>query len=140
MLGGRGNSAKVEPSTVYICSISQTFGRRSFSKAGRPHRRACQANRKIPTLPFNWIIERDRFDKKGSSDPTHVARKIGTHLAPPILDLVNEGNNLTGTVQTLIKHLAQRNLGFCRESGTETRKDPMLMGSSCGEQIELLRE
>jgi hypothetical protein len=29
---------------------------------------------------------------------------------------------------------------FCRESGTETRKDPMLMESSCGEQIELLRE
>ena len=63
-----------------------------------------------PTLPFNWIIEWDRFDNKGSSDPTHFARKIDTHLAPPILDLVNEGNNLTGTLQTLIKHLAQRNL------------------------------
>jgi hypothetical protein len=29
-----------------------------------------------PTLPFNWIIEWDRFDNKGSSDPTHFARKI----------------------------------------------------------------
>jgi hypothetical protein len=63
-----------------------------------------------PTLPFNWIIEWDRFDNKGSSDPTHFARKIDTHLAPPILDLVNEGNNLSGSMQTLIKHLAQRNL------------------------------
>ncbi len=66
--------------------------------------------RGTPTLPFNWIIEWDRFDNKGSSNPAHFARKIDTHLAPPILDLVNEGNHLRGTIQTLIKHLAQRNL------------------------------
>jgi hypothetical protein len=37
--------------------------------------------------------------------------------------------------------ICQFNLGgFCRESGTETRKDQMLMEISCGEQIELLRE
>jgi hypothetical protein len=56
------------------------------------------------------LIEWDRFDNKGSSDPTHFACKIDTHLAPPILDLVNEGNNLSGSIQILIKHLAQRNL------------------------------
>ena len=31
-----------------------------------------------PTLPFNWIIEWDRFTDKGSADPTHFARKLDT--------------------------------------------------------------
>jgi hypothetical protein len=65
-----------------------------------------------PSLPFNWIVEWDRFTEKGSPDPTHFARKIDTHLAPPLLDLVNEGNSqgLNAGIRGLLKHLARRNL------------------------------
>jgi hypothetical protein len=71
-----------------------------------------------PTLPFNWIIEWDRFTDKGDPDETHFARKIDTHLAPPLTTqgMVNEGT--AGDIQddagkglrTLLRHLARRNL------------------------------
>ncbi|MGH9897154.1 MAG: peroxidase family protein, partial [bacterium] len=41
-------------------------------------------------LPFNWIIEWDRFVDKGSLFPDHFARKIDTRLAPPLRDMVNQ--------------------------------------------------
>ena len=67
-----------------------------------------------PTLPFNWIIEWHRFTDKASTDDTHFARKIDTRLVPPLTDpgMVNEGNEpgLDATLQTLLKHLARRNL------------------------------
>lgn len=65
-----------------------------------------------PTLPFNWVIEWDRFTNKGSADPSHFARKIDTHLTPPLLDLVNEGNTagIDAGIRALLKQLAARNL------------------------------
>lgn len=62
-------------------------------------------------LPFNWIIEWDRFIDKGSSDPSHFARKIDTLLAPPLADLVNEGNDTADPlIKKILKGLARRNL------------------------------
>ena len=62
-------------------------------------------------LPFNWIIEWDRFVDKGSSVPDHFARKIDTRLAPPLHDMVNQGNDsLADLIKTILKSLAQRNL------------------------------
>lgn len=69
-----------------------------------------------PTLPFNWIIEWDRFADKGSADPVHFARKIDTRLAPPLAQMVNEGNGAglgdaaAKPIRTLLRFLAQRNL------------------------------
>jgi hypothetical protein len=63
-------------------------------------------------LPFNWIIEWDRFVQKGSSVPHHFARKIDTVLAPPLGALFNQGN-APGTdpqVKEIQKRLARRNL------------------------------
>jgi Animal haem peroxidase len=65
-------------------------------------------------LPFNWIIEWDRFVDKGSSVPDHFARKIDTRLAPPLRDLINQGNapalDPTPEIRTILKRLARRNL------------------------------
>lgn len=63
-------------------------------------------------LPFSWIIEWDRFVDKGSSTPDHFARKIDTQLAPPLRDMVNEGNEQTlpPQVRDILKRLARRNL------------------------------
>lgn len=64
-----------------------------------------------PTLPFSWIIEWDRFVDKGSSFADHFARKIDTRLAPPLRDIVNEGNQAaTIAIRTILKRLARRNL------------------------------
>jgi hypothetical protein len=63
------------------------------------------------TLPFNWIIEWDRFVDKGSSVPDHFARKIDTRLAPPLKTMVNEGNDVTDVdIKAILKGLARRNL------------------------------
>ena len=63
-------------------------------------------------LPFNWIIEWDRFVDKGSSIPDHFARKLDTNLAPPLHDLLNEGNapELGIDIRKILKSLAARNL------------------------------
>jgi hypothetical protein len=72
-----------------------------------------------PTLPFNWIIEWDRFTNKADPNEGHMARKIDTRLAPPIHNMVNEGlgesiqddtdpNNKV--LRMLLRDLAQRNL------------------------------
>jgi Animal haem peroxidase len=64
------------------------------------------------TLPFSWIIEWDRFIDKNSPFPDRFARKIDTRLAPPLADMVNEGNKdqVSERVRELLKHLARRNL------------------------------
>lgn len=54
-------------------------------------------------LPGNWVIEWERFVHAES--PAHSARKIDTHLAPPLADLLNEPAN-----PAVMKRLAQRNL------------------------------
>jgi hypothetical protein len=72
-----------------------------------------------PTLPFNWIIEWERFANKADPNEAHMARKIDTHLVPPIHNMVNEGlgesiqddkdpNNKI--LRILLRDLAQRNL------------------------------
>jgi hypothetical protein len=69
-------------------------------------------NRPSNTLPFNWIIEWDRFVDKENAAKRQInsARKIDTHLAFPLSDLINEGNDAQPPIQQLLKHLAQRNL------------------------------
>ena len=63
------------------------------------------------TLPFNWIIEWDRFVDKGSPFANRFARKIDTNLAFPLSEMINEGNTApTPAIGALLKHLAQRNL------------------------------
>lgn len=56
-------------------------------------------------LPLNWVIEWDRFID--ASNPLHSARRIDTHLAPPLRDMRNEGGANPGD---LVRHLARRNL------------------------------
>jgi hypothetical protein len=56
------------------------------------------------TLPFNWVIQWERFVDKGSDLPDRFARKIDTRLAPPLLDMENQGTN------EILRHLATRNL------------------------------
>jgi hypothetical protein len=54
-------------------------------------------------LPRNWVIEWGRFVRTDPTKPRHAARKIDTHLAPPLADMVNEPSGV-------FKHLAKRNL------------------------------
>ncbi|HKH28569.1 MAG TPA: heme peroxidase family protein [Sphingomicrobium sp.] len=66
-------------------------------------------------LPKNWVIDWTRFvgvapHNASDGHPARVARKIDTDLAPPLGDMVKEGNDETGAIQTLFKHLARRNL------------------------------
>jgi hypothetical protein len=62
-------------------------------------------------LPFNWIIEWDRFVDKGSSVPDHFARKIDTRLAPPLRNMINQGNAENNIdIKAILKRLARRNL------------------------------
>lgn len=96
------------------------------------------------TLPFNWIIEWDRFVDKGSSIPDHFARKIDTILAPPLRDMVNQGNEVADVeIKTILKGLARRNLlrgyllsiptgqGVAREMGiTPLTTTELLQGNS----------
>jgi hypothetical protein len=65
------------------------------------------------TLPFNWIIEWDRFVDKGraAQRQRNSARKIDTHLAPPLTTMINEGESEeVPPIKELLKHLAKRNL------------------------------
>jgi Animal haem peroxidase len=65
------------------------------------------------TLPFNWIIEWDRFVSKESAAQREVrsARKIDTHLAFPLSVMINEGESgEMPPIKDLLKHLAKRNL------------------------------
>lgn len=68
------------------------------------------------TLPFNWIIEWDRMSRKDDPNETHFARKIDTHLAPPLHNMVNEGtaqaiqDDAGKPLRQLLRNLATRNL------------------------------
>jgi hypothetical protein len=82
----------------------------NFTGAGRPQPFAGATT----VLPFNWVIEWDRFTDKGDSQPDHFARKIDTQLAPPLFDMINQitpaEQVLPGPVQAILKRLAVRNL------------------------------
>jgi len=61
------------------------------------------------TLPDNWPIRWKRFTD--GDKPDRFARKIDTHLAPPLKDLTNEGNDRTDpSEKRILKRLAVRNL------------------------------
>jgi hypothetical protein len=67
-------------------------------------------------LPKNWVIDWARFvgvapHDASDGEPARVARKIDTELAPPLGDLVKEGNDeQDAQLKALAKHLARRNL------------------------------
>jgi hypothetical protein len=62
-------------------------------------------------LPFNWVIEWDRFVDKDSPFRDRFARKIDTRLAPPLKDIANyENTRGDPEVSAVLKHLARRNL------------------------------
>jgi hypothetical protein len=73
-----------------------------------------------PTLPDNWPAQFERLTgaEPKPADPDNrfqnrVARKIDTHLAPPLGVLLNEGNDATTAperIRRLLKRLAVRNL------------------------------
>jgi hypothetical protein len=72
--------------------------------------------RGAPTLPFNWPVEYTRMARKFDANEAHMARKIDTHLAPPILNMVNEGTGADiqdgghTALRQLLRSLSQRNL------------------------------
>lgn len=63
-------------------------------------------------LPFNWVIEWDRFVSKTDPDPKHFARRIDTQVVPPLQDMLNQGNasGLDPRVVGILKSLPTRNL------------------------------
>jgi hypothetical protein len=73
-----------------------------------------------PTLPDNWPAQFERLTGASPKpeDPddrfqNRVARKIDTHLAPPLAALLNEGNDsktASERIRRLLKRLAVRNL------------------------------
>ncbi|MDT7578968.1 MAG: hypothetical protein QOK35_232, partial [Pseudonocardiales bacterium] len=71
-------------------------------------------NTGLTTLPFNWVIEWDRFVDKGATRPDHFARRIDTRLAPPLFDMFNQIGQNQGSfpivIRELLTRLAVRNL------------------------------
>ncbi|KAF3883836.1 MULTISPECIES: peroxidase family protein [Nostocales] len=66
-----------------------------------------------PTLPFNWIIEWNRFADKGRASirGRNSARRIDTRLTKFLSDMQNEIDPAkTQAINDLLKHLAKRNL------------------------------
>ncbi|WP_433290161.1 peroxidase family protein [Pseudonocardia sp. CA-142604] len=71
-----------------------------------------------PTLPDNWPAQFERLtgfelrpDGTDEAVPVRCARKIDTHLAPPLADLLNEGEGQTSDrIKRILKRLAVRNL------------------------------
>jgi len=71
-----------------------------------------------PTLPDNWPAQFERLTGFEATPPGAVkpppprfARKIDTHLAPPLADLSNEGKTETADrIKRILRRLAVRNL------------------------------
>jgi heme peroxidase len=62
-------------------------------------------------LPFNWVIEWDRFVEKAPRSPAHFARKIDTRLADALGNMANESQGQTQPAMIeILEHLAVRNL------------------------------
>jgi heme peroxidase len=67
-------------------------------------------------LPFNWVIEWDRFVETDPRFPDHFARKIDTNLAPPLFTMANEVQGVGDTtpdeirIHDILERLAVRNL------------------------------
>jgi len=72
-----------------------------------------------PSLPNNWPAQFERMTGAVATPagtnpevPARFARKIDTHLAPPLTDLSNEGTDaaLPRRIQRILRRLAVRNL------------------------------
>ncbi|HET6533754.1 MAG TPA: heme peroxidase family protein [Actinoplanes sp.] len=63
-------------------------------------------------LPGNWPIEWNRFVDRDSLFADRFARRIDTHLALPLSQMINQVDDetLPERIQTLLKNLARRNL------------------------------
>jgi Animal haem peroxidase len=62
-------------------------------------------------LPFNWVIEWDRFVEKDPRSPAHFTRKIDTRLADALGSMVNQSQGETEpAIIEILEHLAVRNL------------------------------
>ena len=68
----------------------------------------------VPELPFNWIIEWDRFTDHYTDFIDRRARRIDVNLAVPLARMSNELGALDGNgtpdQNRIIQHLAMRNL------------------------------
>jgi hypothetical protein len=66
------------------------------------------------TLPFNWVIQWDRFVDKGDGTSDHFARRIDTRLALPLAKMENQVSAEDATkpaeIQRMLRGLAIRNL------------------------------
>jgi hypothetical protein len=87
----------------------------AFTGSGGFGRRGNQP-KNTDVLPFNWVIEWDRFVEEAPRFPDHLARKIDTNLAPPLFSMANEVQGLpTNTppeilIKEILERLAVRNL------------------------------
>lgn len=61
-------------------------------------------------LPAQFAVDWTLLTDHGDPNPQHMSRRLDPFLADGLSDLVNEGNDFTGSVRDLLKHLAQRNL------------------------------
>ena len=62
-------------------------------------------------LPFNWVIEWDRFVEHDPRFPDHFSRKVDTRLADALGKMVNQSEGETDPrIKALLEQLAVRNL------------------------------
>ncbi|MBE1874115.1 peroxidase family protein [Myceligenerans pegani] len=61
-------------------------------------------------LPAQFAVDWTLFTDHGDPNPDHMSRRLDPFLADGLSDLLNEGNDFTGAVRELLRHLAQRNL------------------------------
>jgi Animal haem peroxidase len=104
--GGNGNTAN-------FATFEQLF---AFTGSARNAQgeAAPFSGTQLTTLPFNWVIEWNRFVDKGATRPDHFARKIDTQLAPPLFDMLNQISKNEASfpivIRELLSRLAVRNL------------------------------
>ena len=106
-----GGPGVVAPFATFGQIFAFTGSARALDGSGEP---APFSGTGLTTLPFNWVIEWDRFVDKGAVRPDHFARRIDTRLAPPLFDMLNQiGPNEGGfpiVIRELLTRLAVRNL------------------------------
>jgi hypothetical protein len=64
-------------------------------------------------LPFNWVIEWERFVEHDPRFPDHFSRKVDTRLAEALGEMVNQTNEeqeADPRIKAILEHLAVRNL------------------------------
>lgn len=102
-----GQEAVVQP----FASLEQLF---RFTGGGgfQPGGPRSPGEPATPTLPFNWIVEWDRFTDRSEESRRRKARKFDTRLASSLLNMFNEGEDagFTAGFKEMAKHLAMRNL------------------------------